>query len=347
MLFIYLFILLWLPFAAASEGYVADAFGLSLQGPAQDRGGWSGLRASQNVQPQDPDQVLILLGPKSLVAGKDRAHATALVFDRHGNLVADGTPVTITVEGRATETVTRDGIADHLFKPTPKAREIMAGVTVGTRQSARAMIRVVADIGSIAPSAPIGPTDIAGESFFDLKTGPLMDRFGNRAEDGTALTFGLTAKDLSTSLATAIALDGKGEARMLSRDIAGTFEVKATLASQTSPLSELTLDKPRSLSLPAVVIQPKPTIGSLQLSIGPFLTHEGHFLPDGAPILVKARMRDGGRIEETLWLRDGNISLLLPISERDELSALHLTSALGEMELISAGGKPTVRGMGQ
>lgn len=124
------------------DTFVADAFGLhDPVKTAPERRDWAGQRDKGDViAPQEPDRLVIFAGPKSIVAGKDPGHVVAIVVDRFGNLVADGTPATVTVAGDLTPTTTTGGIADQLVTPRTRAEELFVGVTAGARQSPKAML---------------------------------------------------------------------------------------------------------------------------------------------------------------------------------------------------------------
>ena len=325
---------------AVAEEYIADAFGLMLPGAEPDsRALWSGLQISADgretmQQPQAPDAILSFAGPKSMVAGKDEGHLVAIILDKYGNMVADGTEASLRVDQDRIATVTRAGIADHLFLPTPIARTLILGATSGDRQSARALQRVVPDIDSIAPTLVTPPSDgIPYETFFDMATGPLTDRFGNPAEDGTAVQIMLDHGADGTSQITATALDGRAEGRFLSRDFAGLAPATATVGANGSASTATRIQTPTPAGTPSIVVTALPGIAALQITLGPFLSDEGHVLGDGAAVRVAVRRQDGTSLEAFDWARDGYATVLLPIPTTDDIAELSVTSPLGTMDL--------------
>lgn len=325
--------------APADAGtYTADAFGLVPgAGETDVRDAWSGLRsdddATSTVPPGSPERILIVVGPKSIVAGKDEGHAVALVVDRLGNPVADGTPVRFVIGTEIVDVLTRDGIADHLFQAPPLAQEIIVGASTADRQSTRAMVRVVPDIGSIRPE--LARTDVAvpHEAFFEVETSDLRDRYGNAAEDGTAVTVTLRHANGSHSQATAAASKGAASARFLSRDIAGATSVDAALGRNRSPAGALSIASPRPLGLPEAILTPLPDIDAMRFAIGPFMTDGGHALPDGAPVVIEVAGSDGRTHSVSTWMRDGYASAMLPVPDVTRIETLSVTSPLGRMEL--------------
>ncbi len=152
---------------AFGQGLVSDAFGLF--DPETDtvgRAEWSGQQgASTLIAPQDADQILIYAGPKSLVAGVDSGQVCAILIDRHGNMVVDGTPVSLTIDGKTVDVKSHAGLATLVFKPAPVAAEVLLGAASGTLQSARAVLGVVADVRSVSSSLegplPVVPSETA------------------------------------------------------------------------------------------------------------------------------------------------------------------------------------------
>lgn len=333
------FLLLTLAAAPVEAGsFSVDAFGLMPLGEeTETRSDWSGLRveggANRVVMPGAPDMVLMIAGPKSIVAGKDRGHAVAIVLDQHGNTVADGTDVRFRIGGETVVIPTQTGIADRLFLPPPVAGEIIVGASTGKRQSPRAMVRVVPDIGSIQPGL-IGSAEPAPhEAFFTIDTAELQDRFGNVADDGTAVTVTLRHANGAYSLSTATASKGEASARFLSRDISGATSVAAAVGQNTSPSDSFQIARPQALSLPEAHVTELPTIEAMQLAIGPFMTGNGHTLPDGAPVIVEIVEDTGQRHSVSTWTRDGYISAMLPVASVREMEQLFVISPLGHMEL--------------
>ena len=73
-----------------AESYVSDGFGIvPAEALSDERAAWAGLRIGDKadvVPAGEPASILLFVGPKALVAGKDEGHAVALVFDAQGNL---------------------------------------------------------------------------------------------------------------------------------------------------------------------------------------------------------------------------------------------------------------------
>lgn len=322
---------------ALAEPLVSDAFGLYDPAiSAAERQDWAGLTtggAAKVIAPGDPAELLIFAGPKSSVAGKDPSHVVAIVVDQFGNLVADGTPAVVSVDGAPTETEVTGGIADLLLPPRTKAEDLFVGVTAGPRQSPQAMLSIVADIASIRPEVADAAATITADTAFEVHSTSLTDRYGNLVPQGTGASVLIQHADGSYSLASGMAIQNTGLTRFIARDIPGPATATMTLGPHSSDPVPLLIRPPNSAGLPALELESLAAIGALRLTLGPFLTTDGYALADGAQVSVTADLADGSEITETAWVRDGEASLLLPIADPAAVTHLSLLSPLGPMDL--------------
>lgn len=318
-----------------ADTLVSDAFGLfdpaTTAPERRDWAGWTG--AGVVVAPLDPDRLVIFAGPKSMVAGKDPGHVMAMVVDRFGNLVADGTAATVTVAGAATPGQTAGGIADLLVPPQSRAGVLFVGVTSGGRQSPQAMLGITADIASIRPDIPGAVADARADTEFVLTSSPMDDRFGNPVPDGTGVTTVLRHADGSYSIAQGMALQDQSLARFIARDMPGAVEATITLGTKTSEAAAFSVLAPVSAGLPPLEVESLPDIDALRLTLGPFLTTDGYALTDGAQVTVTANLVSGPPVTGTAWVLDGEVSLLLPVTASSPVLRLTVASPLGAMDL--------------
>jgi hypothetical protein len=318
----------------AAEPLVVDAFGLvPLAALSQDRAAWAGQRlvdgTEEVVAPEAPENVSIFVGPKSLVAGSDLGHAVALVLDRHGNLVEDGLAARFVLGGEPFDTTTRDGIADVLFRPSTTAATYVAGAEVAGRQSTRASFRVTADIASLGPVVVTQASDATRETMLELTSGPLTDRYGNLAEDGTLSTILISGPGEATMIAAQVR-DARVRGELLLRDTGGG-RLNATIASRTDPSGAVTL-APLSHAGPVeVALWPLPEIGALGLRVGPIPTTDGHLLPDGAPLSVEVSA-SGAAHRVRGWVRDVVFEAVLPLDPATGLFTIVVETALGRQQ---------------
>lgn len=332
------FLLCLIPASLMAQGYTSDAFGLLPSGVDSVRADWAGLRGDTRVDPGPVERVLIVLGPKSLVAGKDPAHAVVLAFDRFGNAVADGTRSRILIEAEEIGAVTRAGIADHLFLPTPEARTIAVGAGIGDRQSARATIRVIPDIGSLSPGLQSLPETVTSESLFEITSAEIRDRFGNLAEDGTSVGVLLTHATGETSFGTGIVSDGQAQALFLSRDVTGQAEARLVLGANGSGSDGITFELPSAPLPPDLGIEDLASIAAIRMTVGPFVTTLGYTLIDGAKVHLAVTARGDIRHEASGWVRDGYFVTVVPVATSDDIETVTVTTALGTSTLAPGTG---------
>lgn len=188
----------------------------------------------------------------------------ALGFDAHGNAVSDGTRVALTTgDGRGAIRAATGGLADLLHDPSDRAALYHAGAASGTVQSSRAIYRVVADISSMAPRLERpGPAQL--ESFVDLTTKPLVDRFGNRAEDGLALPLWIEDANGRQARLTGTASGAIARARLLTRGLRGPAELSASLGDRSAPKSAFDLRGMQAAGALGAEVVPLPEIDAMR-----------------------------------------------------------------------------------
>ncbi len=324
---------------AMAETPVSDAFGL--YNPAttaverQAWAGWTGGDTPHYIAPQDPDRLVIFAGPKSLVAGKDPGHVVAIVVDHLGNLVSDGTPSAITVDGASTATKTTGGIADLLLSPRTMAEDLFVGAAAGARQSPKAMLSITADLQSVPPRLSEPLSDAASDTVFEVASADLVDGYGNPVPDGTGVSVILRHADGSHSLAPGLALQDRALARFIARDIPGPAVATMTLGSLVSDAVPFSVMAQIPIGLPELELESLAAIGAQRLTLGPFLTTDGYSLADGAQVVVIADLSNGKQVTEQAWALDGEVSIMLPIKEQTSVSRLTVLSPLGPMDLTA------------
>ena len=318
----------------AAEPHVSDAFGILPEAAlSEERAAWAGLRTGKEnsiTLAGDTENALIFIGPKALVAGWDEGHAVAIALDRHGNL-AQNAPATFSLQDQAPVTMTvRNGIADRLFRPAPKAGTFSGGVTVSGVQSARALYRVTADLKTVAPE--LQPTEaIVPETFATFATKDLYDSHGNAVEDGTGTTLLFAHTDGSTSFLAAPVREQTGEALFLTRDVATGGPVSLFLGP-ASGKTETGFHPIQEAFQADVTLRAIEAIGAMALRIGPVTTDAGHLLTDGASIDVLLEAGNQHvRVEG--WLRDGHFQTVLRRFSDAENFDITYTTILGKNSL--------------
>ncbi len=312
------------PAMAQSEAYFSDAFGMApysaIEGTSrvnwaglQDRVSAQGQTRHRTVAPDDVDQILAFVGPKSAVAGKDEVHAVAVGVDRWGNLMADGQELTIRSGLDAPKRASgRTGIADVIFMPAPRSGQHHLGISLPNVQSARSEYRVVPDLESVALEIGEPRAPFASEAIANVATPVLRDRFGNQVDSGVAVQMRLDHSDGSTSLATALTVDGIAQARFLTRAIVSEALSRITLLRASSEPVGFAVNQLNGVDAPGISGVELRGTGAIRLRIGPFLTDAGYLLNDGAQVDIRYRLTGGVAHELTGWLRDGMFEVVVP-----------------------------------
>lgn len=331
-----LFLAECLPVGACAQDFVSDAFGMyRADGDAGARASWSGVAGTQGggqvtVEAGDIDALLFFLGPKSLVAGRDKGHAVAIAVDEWGNLIADGTTGELVLGDLTVAVETRRGIADHLFQPQPLAGQFLAGLSMGDQQTSRAEFRVTSDLSSVKPAiAETGDQPLTRETFHLIATSDLSDRFGNSIEDGVALQMLIDLAGGTTTRLTAMTREGLALSTFLTRDVEGAGNVRATLGHITSTSAPVTIRDMGVAGPLAARAFALPDIEALRIRLGPFLTDAGYALNDGAQVRIGVRSGTGRFLEIDGWVRDGYFETILTMDQSDLPATLAVHTLLG------------------
>jgi hypothetical protein len=326
---------------AFAQTAATDAFGIISAASFDKREEWAGVREwlspegliLETTNPGEAQDVLFFLGPKSLTAGGNPAHAVVLVFDAAGNLVADETEVRILAGAFEGLLTTQTGIAEGDVDPGTVSGLFHAGAEtqslLGLRQSARAEYRVTADIAGIAPTLAPPMSPALSESFASLRIGPLVDPFGNTSEDGVFLTLSLDHGNGAFSVIPASVVGGWAEARVLTRDLPGDATATAFLLARASSPIVFRLSTLRPAAEPFAEIEVIQELSAIRLRVGPFVTSEGYYLNDGALVALKLRDLSGNDTDIQGWLQNGFLSTIVTTPALDELAEIQIHTSLG------------------
>lgn len=320
--------------ASAGAETVSDAFGiLPASALSEERAAWAGLREGRETNSIDANEassILLFIGPKSLVAGKDDGHAVALAFDQHGNL-AQKSNVEFRLSDMTRSAPMSDGISDVLFMPEPTAGTFTGGASIGGLQSARALYRVVADIASVQPSL-IETDTLVSENYSVLSTENLVDQYGNPVEDGVGAMLLLKHADGTISQLSPTIREAGAEATFLVRDVSSGGTLVASLGTNTatSPIDfeGITLENPIGMRLWS-----DERLNATAFRIGPIGTSEGHLLNDGVPVTLTISA-DGASLQETGWVQDGYFASTTPLPPTFDQAELKLSTPFGDVTQI-------------
>lgn len=333
---------LFLVTPGSAQEFISDAWGLA-DPTDTTRAGWAGFRntsdgQSEIVAPSDASDVLFFVGQKSVVAGSGQGQAAALILDRLGNLVIDGTPAKITLGPEIKPTFSENGIAAVKFTAGTQAGHYHAGATVGRAQSLRAEYEVIPDLLSIKPS--LLPDSQSGqvEAFHDFATQSLVDQFDNIVVGGTGTMTVLQADDGSTTILPGQTTGGVANGRLLARDLGQErglsgqlFAIIGVHASNPVPYRILPLQAAAPLRVRSEWLE---DLALLRMTIGPFLTDAGHLLNDGAPVQAELLLSDGRNLWQDAWLMDGNVVIDWLAPKGTKAQSLTVISPLGNQTLV-------------
>ncbi|MEI7771489.1 MAG: hypothetical protein WCI67_15970 [Chloroflexales bacterium] len=287
------------------------------------RAGAAAGDAKLTITPGPPvDPVVPLVGPRTIIA--DGAHwgtALAIPFDAYGNPVAEGTPVTFSLQrpGAQAETfsapVTNMLAWRRVFSATRAGRTTIT-VSVGAARGPDASL--IETPGWPAPFAlsasPLGlPAD--GQQLVTLRTQPVVDAYGNPMLDGTLVTFVAEVPGGQLRFIPAYTIDAVAEAQIQAPTEPGAVTVRATLYGiESAPLQIVFAPGPAVGSIP-VGAQVDAEGGAVVISAGPLLAALGQFAPEATAVQVTIigpdgvarrleRLAAGGRARVELRLSD-------------------------------------------
>ena len=310
-----------------AQTYSTDAFGVFPITPDKtERSNW----ADTAQPPAEVEDILLFVGQKSHVAGRDIGHAVAVLVDRHGNLVANGTNAEVILDGTSHFENTLDGIAELVFPPGTVAGTYDAAVISGASQSARATYRVTADLTDLSPKMLPQNGQTKPENFVAYSTDHLTDRYGNSAPSGVGAQMILTHSDGSFSIASATVLNGRAQGTFLLRDLPSKGSLSTGISGNSSVASNLQIEQISLAAQTRVILTAFPSINAINAAIGPVTTSSGYYLNDGAGIAVQITGASGKTVSQSGWLRDGRFDTVLPIDPTDQPFTVTVQTPLGE-----------------
>ena len=324
---------------ALGQEAVCDAFGIRAAGPSprENWAGWEEKLASRtitgSVVPAGVGlDVLIYLGAKSLTAGGKTGQVAALVLDEYGNLVFDGTAVTLTTNNQAVIRPTQNGIAARRFSPGTVSGQYHAGAAITGRQSTREEYEVQPDLSSMTAMWRDDPVPIRAEDMHLLETLPLVDRFGNRTLDGVggeAILIHEVVGSPAVSLVPLVTVGGIAQGQLLVRDMPYRAEAHLVVNQQTLAKRAVIVARPAALGPLGVTAVLDASTAETQLTVGPFLTAAGYTLNDGSPVtlIVTPEGREPLRLDA--WVFEGTATVLVLADSADYPLDVEVTSALG------------------
>ncbi|RMG97021.1 MAG: hypothetical protein D6706_09265 [Chloroflexi bacterium] len=298
-----------------------------IPGQATTRSGLTTLIAIANttrthsqlhIQPDHPvEPITPLVGAHTIIADGSHWSMTVTVpFDRFGNPVAEGTPVTIRAQHPGKWLEEKNIPIEHLLAWVRIYSGTKAGITTITAQikgnenwpTVNGPAKELREI----PGWPVPFTvtteedQIPADGFHlvTLRTSTIQDAFGNIMPDGTQVMFVVTEPDGQPRLIPAYTLDGIAEAPLQSPLEPGTVVVRGSVYGVESPPLTLTFtDGPAVNDFP-VHIRLDEASGAVYLEAGPLLGALGAYVPDGTPVRFQVYGTNGQLVAEKTAVSD-------------------------------------------
>lgn len=321
---------------AFGQGVVTDAFGIRSDAPSP-RDGWSGWverldngnLSGASVAAGPGQEVLFYLGEKSLTAGGRAGQAAALILDALGNLVADGTEVTLTTADQSQSRRTLRGIASRRFDPGPQAGQFHAGAAIDGWQSGRVEYQVQPDLASLATAWRDDPAPVLAEDMHILETKTVVDRYGNRALDGVGGEALLRHDGGAVTLVPMVTIGGVAQGQLLARDVPSRADVTLSIGQRVLAERELAVARPAALAPLKMAVELDADTGASLLTVGPFLTDAGYALNDGSPVTLRVTPRGGAAQRHEAWVFGGMARVVVLAGAADYPLDIEVSSVLG------------------
>ena len=245
------------------------------------------------IEPGETSQPVVpLIGPRTIRADdEEETMAVVIPADFYGNVVADGTAVDLTV--------TRNVIPNSTERFTANVRNLLAWSWIDSE--------TVTGTASVAASAegvdgrvieflevPLPPVSIKlleprtsmvsnGRTLHEVRTAPLVDRFGNEVQDGVATSF-FVRDDAGFRHLPGLVIDGVGRVVVEASSKPGTIEIWAVIQGVRSSTLELDVS-PAVDTIPYRIEQGESAEGPM-LHVGPVSLSAGGLVPDGTWVVV-------------------------------------------------------------
>lgn len=264
------------------------------------------------------DGAVPLAGPRTVIAdGADTTMIVAMVRDRFGNPVAEGTAVDVIARRP-------DGTIEAI--PTSVEHLLASVRLVSGTSDGRTTLRVAAPGGTTGPevevlevagppvpfeliaAVPAAPAD--GRTLVEISTSELRDQFGNLVVDGTLVVFRTDGPD-GVGSANALTIDGRATVRIEAPDRPGIVTVGAHVGSVQSSAVSVSFE-PDVASLDVSV--ERSDIG-VRIEVGPVTTSLGGFVPDGSQV----RVLGAGQLLGSAPIHRGRATIEVAATPGDEL----------------------------
>jgi hypothetical protein len=248
--------------------------------------------AALTLEPDAPiDPITPLVGSRSITADtKHWSMSVVVPFDRFGNPVADGTPVSMRalhpgdqLELKSTKIQNMIGW-ERIFSRTLAGRTTVSVSSAGKYGPDATFMEVPGWPAPFALSASPGNVPADGRQFVTLRTDVIRDKYGNPMLDGTLVTFVANPAEGEPRLIPAYTIDGVAKALLQAPSEPGELTVRAEVYdAESRPLQVVFGDGPALDTFP-VEARIDAAGQAIDLKAGPMLGALQQFIPDGTVV---------------------------------------------------------------
>jgi hypothetical protein len=244
------------------------------------------LTASGPISPITP-----LIGPHSVIAnGRAQSMAVVIPFDEHGNTIADGSTVRLSIQypdQRVVEReVTLQGGVAWLRVPggMREGRIAISAVSGAGRGQEADLVAVSGDAADLRVMIEPAVANADGRQIVSMRTTQIRDAAGNLVSDGTLVRFIAKMPDGTLRSIPASAIDGVAQAPLQAPAAPGIAEIVVLVLSQQSQPAQITFTPGPAIGAIAVSAEIDPAKHKLRVTAGPIAGALGQLVPDGTVV---------------------------------------------------------------
>jgi hypothetical protein len=293
------------------------------------------IAPSEAIEP-----IYTFVGPSNIpINSNQSADIVVLAFDRYGNVVADGSNGTVTIQRPNGSLTISPIVTSHLIAQLQVTSGTVTGndsiaATIGNATGAATSLTETSGqptAFTLTASPTILPAD--GNSQITIKTSVIRDRFGNMLSDGTLVTFTLTEEDGTRITATSYTLSGIAQIAIQAPKQAGKLQIIGSIYGlETTPIAITLTAGPAVGNIP-INITLDPNLGTITLNVGPIISALGGFIADGLPVACTVTDNIGRTIAMTGHTYNGLASIVMrsaPLKPGAIHAACHTGAGAGE-----------------
>lgn len=274
------------------------------------------LKPGAPIEPLQP-----LVGARAVIA--DTQHWSMVViipFDRFGNPVAEGTPVTMRAKRPDDRLVDQEFKVTNLltwwriYSGTKAGRTIISATTNGAFGSEGILLE---EPGLPLPfSVSIEPLNVVadGHQLATISTSILRDQFANKVEDGTLVTFTVDLPDGASRVIPAYTIDGIAQAPLQAPRQPGQIKIKGSVLSIESSVLTVNLLPGPAVGIFPVVATRADSGKAVIIEAGPILGMQEQFVPDGTPVVFTVSDKSGQKQTFNAFSNQGRASVEVRIA---------------------------------